>query len=169
MSDNNVVMNNTILNNVNGIWMYKAQYNTIKGNTVSDSINKGIHMDTYSQHNTVVNNYIENNGEYGIHIDGTTSGSNKIYNNYLHNTNNAYDEGNNQWNVAKIAGKNIVGGAWLGGNYWSDYYGTDTDGDGLGDTNLPYNCNGNIQNGGDMHPLVTRAVSYTHLTLPTKA
>jgi hypothetical protein len=49
---------------------------------------------------------------------------------------------------------NIVDGPYLGGNYWSDYDGTDLDGDMLGDTQLPYNCSGRIQNGGDYHPLI---------------
>jgi lysozyme len=49
---------------------------------------------------------------------------------------------------------NIVDGPYRGGNYWSDYKGTDLDGDRLGDTLLPYNCSGRIKNGGDYHPLV---------------
>ena len=38
------------------------------------------------------------------------------------------------------SGKNIVGGPYMGGNYWDDYTGQDTDGDGLG--NSPYNILG---------------------------
>jgi cell wall-associated NlpC family hydrolase len=80
---------------------------------------------------------------------------NKIYNNYFNNTYNTYDDGKNTWNIAKTAATNIVGGPYLGGNYWCDYNGTDLDGDRLGDTVLPYNCSGGIENGGDYHPLIT--------------
>ncbi|MCD6513004.1 MAG: right-handed parallel beta-helix repeat-containing protein, partial [Thermoplasmata archaeon] len=158
MADHNVITNNTILNNTEGIWMYKAQYNTIKRNVIKYSQNRGIHMDTYSGYNVISDNYIENN-EYGIKIEDNyhQSSNNQIYNNYFcDNDCNAYDDCSNTWNISKTAGKNIVGSPYLGGNYWDDYTGSDTDDDGLGDTNLPYNCNGNIQNGGDMHPLVTR-------------
>jgi len=82
------------------------------------------------------------------------SSNNLIYNNYFSNTNNAQDNKNNFWNITKTPGTNIVGGPWLGGNYWSDYEGVDEDGDGLGDTLIPYNCSGSIQNGGDYLPLI---------------
>ena len=42
----------------------------------------------------------------------------------------------------------------MGGNYWHDYTGQDTEDDGLGNTNLPYNCSGRIQKGGDGLPLI---------------
>jgi nitrous oxidase accessory protein NosD len=85
--------------------------------------------------------------------------NNTIYNNYFDNTyktfdGNAFDSGNNTWNITKIRGTNIVGGPYLGGNYWCDYNGTETSGDKLGDTLLPYNCSDHIKNGGDYHPLI---------------
>ena len=96
------------------------------------------------------------NNSHGIYL--SSSSNNFIYNNYFNNTNNAYDDGNNVWNITKTLGTNIIGGLYLGGNYWSDYAGLDLDGDGIGDTLLPYNSSDNIQNGGDWQPLVKPAV-----------
>jgi len=104
-----------------------------------------------SKYNSIVTNHITNNF-YGIFM--ANSSDNLIYNNYFNNAINAWNNGNNKWNISKTAGNNIIGGAWLGGNYWHDYNGSDTDGDDLGDTMLPYNCSGNITNGGDWHPLL---------------
>ena len=99
---------------------------------------------------TITGNNVTNNG---IGINLTSSNGNTIYNNYFDNTNNAWDDGTNVWNITPLQGMNIIGGSWLGGNYWSDYAGVDTGGDGLGDTMLPYNSSGGIQQGGDGHPL----------------
>jgi len=93
-----------------------------------------------------------------VGINLTSSFNNTIYNNYFDNPLNAQNNGNNTWNITKTSGTNIIGGSWLGGNYWSDYNGSDLDNDGLGDTLLPYNCTGNITSGGDYHPLTIGVV-----------
>lgn len=43
---------------------------------------------------------------------------------------------------------NVVGGALLGGNWYVDYTGRDSTGDGIGDTDVPYVAGGEIKGGG---------------------
>ena len=148
-SSNNVTENNAS-NNGWGIVLFSSSNNSIANNTASNNL-RGICIG-YCANNTVTGNIASNNTVTGIYLE--SSNNNTIYNNYFNNTNNSYDTGNNTWNTTNATGTNIVGGPYLGGNYWSDYEGTDFDGDKLGDTLLPYNCSGLIRNGGDHHPLI---------------
>jgi uncharacterized repeat protein (TIGR01451 family) len=149
-SSNNELTSNNASNNYFGIWLVYSSNNTLTSNTANSNGEYGIYMYSSSD-NELTSNTASSNDYYGIYLDG--SSSNIIYNNYLNNTNNAMDNGNDIWNTTKTLGTNIIGGPYLGGNYWSDYAGMDTDGDGLGDTLLPYISNGEIENGGDYHPL----------------
>jgi hypothetical protein len=80
---------------------------------------------------------------------------NNIFNNSATNALHPLISGGtgNVWNITKTPGMNIVGNPYLGGNFWHDYTGVDTNNDGFGDTNLPYTSNNNIQTGGDYLPL----------------
>jgi parallel beta-helix repeat protein len=151
-SNNNNLMSNTASNNNYGIYLYSSSNNTLTGNNASNNSNRGIHLQ-YSSNNTLTGNVANSNTFSGIYLD-SSSNNNHIYNNYFDNAVNAYDDGNNIWNISKTHGANIIGGSWLGGNYWSDYTGEDANGDGLGDSSVPYNASGNIVNGGDWLPLV---------------
>lgn len=151
--NNNTLTNNTASDNLDyGIRLRSSNNNnTLRGNIASNNSNYGIHLHA-SSNNTLSDNADSNNSNCGMYL--SSSNDNHIYNNYFENTNNAYDDGINIWNSTPSQGTNIIGGSWLGGNYWSDYAGRDWTGDGLGDTLRPYNASGNITTGGDWHPLV---------------
>jgi len=152
-SSGNTISGNIIQNNSKaGIWLSASNGNTITDNVLQNNNDTGIYLYSSSNNNIIANNSIVANTVYGIKL-WTNNIDNSIYNNYFSNTINAYDEENNIWNITKTPGTNIIGGPYLGGNYWGDYAGVDTDGDGIGDTDLPYNSSGNIQHGGDYHPL----------------
>jgi parallel beta-helix repeat protein len=130
----------------------------IVGNTVTNATGYGIKLDT-ALTCTIKDNTVTGSGYSGIYL--YDSFENTVYNNYLDNTKNGFEQTpsgfDNFWNIAKTLGTNIVGGDYLGGNFYSDYTGLDTDGDGLGDTELPYYMHtqyGWTPDGEDIHPLV---------------
>ncbi|HIE31859.1 MAG TPA: PKD domain-containing protein [Methanosarcinales archaeon] len=166
-SNHNTLTGNTA--NANGIGIClddSNEYNELTGNTVAGSTLAGIRLASSSNHNTLTENTVSTNSGYGIFL--YSSSDNLIYNNHFSNANNAFDYGGtNTWNIASTPGTNIIGGPNLGGNYWSDYSGVDEDGDGLGDTSVPYDSSGGIQSGGDYLPLT--AVSGAPDTTPPES
>ena len=132
-----------------GIYLGSVGQCSIVDNIASNNF-YGIYLGSSSS-NTFTKNTVNSNSEYGIYLE--SSSSNQIYNNEFNNANNARDNGNNVWNTTVTGGTNIIYGRYLGGNYWLDYGGTDSDYDELGDTLLPYTSSGDITTGGDYHPL----------------
>jgi parallel beta-helix repeat protein len=182
-SDSNLITGNTVYNNnIYGIYVWDSNGNTLTSNTVSANIEMGICLldaddnsvngnnmtdngkgiGVYGSNNILTGNTVKNN-DNGISFSSSVLSpreNNRIYNNYFNNTMNIeFASGNNVWNITNTNGTNICGGSSLGGNYWSDYAGNDTDGDGLGDTLLPYTAHGSIVTGGDWRPLVEPHIS----------
>ena len=98
-----------------------------------------------ASYNLFQNNSIKNSGAHGILFDwDPVSVSNSFIDNFFNNTNNTgwnHGIGANTWNTAKTTGTNIIGGSWIGGNYWANPSGTgfsqtcsDGDSDGICDT-----------------------------------
>lgn len=133
-----------------GIYVLKSSDGTLDNNTVSNN-RIGI-MLSLSNNSQIKNNTDLSNSERGIYVSNTNG--NTIYNNNFNNTQNILLAGsynNNIWNVAKVLGVNIIGGQYLGGNYWGELDGTgfsDTcdngNGDGICDSG--YRLNGEWDN-----------------------
>ena len=138
-ANNCKIFNNSCRENLcAGIFLKRSNECEIINNVVSDNDCGGIKL-THSNNNTIKNNILQRNTNINLDIYGESKG-NLIYNNLFSsvgNWGNVIDTtGENRWNITKTLGTNIVGGPYLGGNYYGDYTGSDADGDGIGD--MPY-------------------------------
>ncbi|MEW5760591.1 MAG: right-handed parallel beta-helix repeat-containing protein, partial [Candidatus Thermoplasmatota archaeon] len=133
---NILVENLSIADNIQGILLADTTYSTIINSSPNNNL-IGISID-YSQYNKITNSTIYSN-EYGIF---TSSNNNLVYrNNFMNNKNHSYDSGSNSWDNGKE------------GNYWDDYKGIDTNGDGIGE--IPYDIQGKIPPNQDRYPFVS--------------
>lgn len=142
----NIISNNTISSNkIYGIYLsWKADESMVFENIISDN-NCGIRIKS-SKNNLVFKNSIINNSR-GIYCC-CGANYNRIYNNtFEKNTEVNAKEGNglnNYWNSHFMSGR---------GNYWDDYTGIDSNGDGIGDTPYYINDSGNQDNFPLMNPV----------------
>jgi parallel beta-helix repeat protein len=168
-SGNNQVLNNTVINvRSKGACiacLFGSDYNVISNNTATGGWT-GIYLDLFSSMNYVSCNTVENqipesrlqagavtssgpnnvfvgntvtNNTLGIYLESSSLNNTVFHNNFVGNVQQTY--------IASIVGSTFVWdeGYPSGGNYWSDYNGTDhnrgpgqnvTGSDGIGDT--PY-------------------------------
>jgi len=164
-SHNNTLSNNTQMYSEHGIYLTgESKDNTVYGNIVKYNNRYGILLDGFSSKNTLSGNtatfnqydgiklyYSSNNtvfentaiiNRYGINLDH--SSDNTVYhNNFITNgLGQAYTTDSiNTWDDGSS------------GNFWSDYNGTDLNGDGIGD--VPYTIDVNNE---DRYPLIVPIV-----------
>ena len=143
VADNSFVNFNSIVgSNWCGIRCTRESvYNNISNNDLINNV-IGVHIDYYADNNIISYNNFISSSEYGIKITDSNrpSENNTIYhNNFIDNTWNGYDVCDNYWYNTSLNE----------GNYWDDYDGNDSNGDGIGD--IPYTTAGL---GIDYYPLI---------------
>lgn len=123
------VLWNTIKGNNNGIYLNWASYNRLFRNNITDSNANGLWL-SHSNFNNITENTIAKNVLwwepiplfYGLNLEHSLT--NRIYhNNFIDNGEQAY----------ALDSANILDDGYpSGGNYWSDYVGSDPNQDGIG-------------------------------------
>lgn len=148
------IKNMVIRDGLNGIFIDESTRVTISNNTITE-IPRGypplpmaaIILHHGGSHSIVGNNITDN--FVGIHL--SNSFNNKIYrNNFI---NNFVDVNDPSWNYPQNTPSTATWDGGKEGNYWRKYKGTDSDGDGIGDT--PYSVMVNNETAyTDYYPLV---------------
>jgi len=134
-NDNNSITKNKFYSNAqHGVELKFSDNNTIADNEIAFNANNGI-LIIESTECTVTRNHVFSNSKGIMFYDAF---GNKVYHN------NIIDSWDQQG--ADVGSANFWDNA-CEGNYWSNYNGSDADGDGIGDTELPWE-------GVDYYPLM---------------
>jgi parallel beta-helix repeat protein len=148
----NCIFRGASVNPGSGIYLNNVSNGKIIEN-ISPNNYYGIKLEI-SHSNTVINNTFASNSFYGIYLnlsDSNTLVNNTSSSNLRGIVLRATEINTVLWNVFtdnSVESMDSEGKAVFDRNYWSDYYGTDEDQDGFGET--PHIFDGNM----DFHPLV---------------
>ena len=143
-SNSNRVSGNLIKDNKNeGIRLCFAFSDIVSGNIISGN-DEGVSVWGASGTKIIWNNITNNNR--GVYVE--CSGTIIHHNNFVDNTYDWWDYGLTPWPFQLPFSINTLDDG-TEGNYWSKYYGSDANGDGIGDT--PHNL---YENNTDNYPLI---------------
>jgi len=150
-SNHSIVIGNDVSRNNQGIFLYYSNNNNISANNATSN---GAGFFLYSSTNNTLHDNNACNNIYAIYLFSNTydvpTSNNTIYNNFFNNSNGLglIGTNNNFWNITSNSGTNIIGGSYLGGNFWGNPSGTgfsqtciDSEGDGICDSSYVLDAN----------------------------
>ena len=148
-SISNWIHENTITNSGTGISLRIARNNAVYGNNIIDCDRAIMLSSAYE--NIIVGNNITNSANQGVYF-GCSDENSLHHNNFINNKQQATEQHEVYWwatqNNTYYSERNVWDNGEEG-NFWSDYSGTDGNGDGIGDT--PYSV---YENYTDRYPLM---------------